>query len=195
MIQLYKVSSELLLPPLVAPAAHSSLHSISKTDCLGLWRVYSTGRWAKKKEKMLKVPLLLWLRSRTGLLKLPARTSTALFNEHIIYYPWMLADMETEEGAQTGWNNSFSFPINANTQKTELQNMRMQLSAQKALYCWVLSGPWVIPVLHQSTMIRMKSFTAKGERNNIHIQEWCSLFPHLQGKKGHRYSIFSPMPP
>lgn len=87
MIQLYKVSSELLLPPLVAPAARSSLHSISKTDCLGLWRVYSTGRWAKKKEKMLKVPLLLWLRSRTGLLKLPARTSTALLNEHIIIFP------------------------------------------------------------------------------------------------------------
>lgn len=52
-IQLHKVSLEPLLPPIVAPAACSSLHSIAKPDCLGLRRVYSTGRWAKKKEKML----------------------------------------------------------------------------------------------------------------------------------------------
>lgn len=194
MIQLYKVSSELLLPPLVAPAARSSLHSISKTDCLGLWRVYSTGRWAKKKEKMLKVPLLLWLRSRTGLLKLPARTSTALFNEHIIYSPrnkW-LTRKQRREPKQAEPTPSPSMQ----TYKSLNYNMRMQLSAEKALYCCVLSGPWVIPVLHQSAMIEMNIFTARAERNTIYTQEWYSLFPYLQiGQKGTQIQYLSHMPP
>lgn len=37
----------------VAHAAHSSLPSISKAGCLGLWRVYSTVRRAKKKEEKM----------------------------------------------------------------------------------------------------------------------------------------------
>lgn len=52
----------------------------------------------------------------------------------------MLADTETEEGAQTGWTNSF--PINANTQKPELQHENAVLSREGfVLLCpvWAVS--------------------------------------------------------
>lgn len=42
-----------LLPLIVAHTAHSSLPSISEAGCLGLWRVYSTVRRAKKKEEKM----------------------------------------------------------------------------------------------------------------------------------------------
>lgn len=41
----------------------------------------------------------------------------------------------------------------------------------------------MISVLHQSAMIKINRFTAKGKRNTIYIGEWYSLFHYFSGKK------------
>lgn len=69
------------------------------------------------------------------------------------------------------------------THKYWTATWKWQLSRDESLYCFVLSRPRMISVLHQSAMIKINRFTAKGKRNTIYIGEWYSLFHYFSGKK------------
>lgn len=70
----------------------------------------------------------------------------------------------------------------AHTQKPAVQHESG--SYQKPLYCFVLSCPWAISVLHQSAIIKINIFTAKGKRNNLYRRVVFSLTFSRKRKKG-----------